>query len=122
MSRRSKNYVVYGVLAAAASVGLFLLLENSTDWRWYINWLIAGSAVTFVIYGLDKAFSKTGAPRVPEIILHLLALAGGFVGALLGMLVFRHKSNFKAHPLFLPIIIAGGALWTYAIYWLSTQA
>jgi uncharacterized membrane protein YsdA (DUF1294 family) len=122
MSRRSNNYVIWGLLAAAASVGLFLLLETSTDWRWYFNWLIAASAVTLVYYGIDKALSKTNATRVPEVILHVLALAGGFVGALLGMLVFRHKSNFRAHPLFLPTIIAGGAVWIYVIYWLSTRA
>lgn len=121
MPRRSNNYVLYGILAAAAYGGLFLLLESLTDWRWYFNWLIAGSAVTFVFYGIDKALSKTNATRISEITLHLLALAGGFAGALLGMLVFRHKSNFRRHPLFLPIIIAGGVVWSYVIFWLSTR-
>ncbi|RIK17522.1 MAG: hypothetical protein DCC51_12300 [Anaerolineae bacterium] len=38
------------------------------------------------------------------------------MGALLGMLVFRHKSNFREHPLFIPIIILGGVLWGFLIY------
>ena len=58
---------------------------------------------------------------MPEMVLHLMALAGCFIGALLGMLVFRHKSNFRAHPLFVPIIIAGGALWGFIIYSLTTR-
>ena len=102
--------------------GLFLLLETTTDWRWYWTWLLAAGVVTFVFYGMDKVLSKGGRGRVPEVLLHLMALAGGFIGALLGMLVFRHKSNFRAHPLFVPIIIAGGALWGFLIYWLTTQA
>jgi uncharacterized membrane protein YsdA (DUF1294 family) len=122
MFRRSNNYLIFGVLAAGAFMGLFLVLENLTDWRWYFNWLIAGSVVTFITYGTDKALAKANTSRVPEVILHLLALAGGFVGALMGMIVFRHKSNFRAHPLFLPIIIVGGVAWIYAIYWLSTRA
>jgi uncharacterized membrane protein YsdA (DUF1294 family) len=121
MTGRSNNKLIFTLLAAGGFMGLFLVLENLTDWRWYFNWLTAGSVATFIAYGIDKAASKANTTRIPEVTLHLMALAGGFFGALLGMLVFRHKSNFKAHPLFLPIIIAGGALWTYAIYWLSTQ-
>jgi uncharacterized membrane protein YsdA (DUF1294 family) len=117
----NRGVVIYGILAILASGGLFLLLESTTQWSWYWNWLIALGVVAFVFYGLDKALSKTGARRVPELVLHLLALAGGFVGALLGMLVFRHKSNFRAHPLFLPIIIIGGGLWVYIIYSLTTR-
>ena len=29
--------------------------------------------------------------RIPEIVLHLLTLIGGTLGALLGQLIFRHK-------------------------------
>jgi uncharacterized membrane protein YsdA (DUF1294 family) len=42
--------------------------------------------------------AKANGPRVPELILHLLALVGGFAGGWLGMAVFRHKSNYRRHP------------------------
>lgn len=119
---RNRSFGIFGVIAIIASVGLFLVLESTTEWVWYWNWLIAASVVAFIFYAYDKVSSKAGAGRIPELILHLLSLAGGFAGALLGMLVFRHKSNFKAHPLFVPIMVAGAVIWSFLIYWLITRA
>jgi len=119
---RNRSFTVFGIIAIIASVGLFLLLETSTTWVWYWNWLIAISVVTFVFYAYDKMSAKAGRGRIPEMLLHLLSLAGGFAGALLGMLVFRHKSNLKAHPLFLPLMLIGAVVWGGLIYWLTTRA
>ncbi|NLX96326.1 MAG: DUF1294 domain-containing protein [Rhodopirellula sp.] len=47
----------------------------------------------FVTYGIDKRRAQTGRRRVPENSLHLLALAGGWPGALAGQRVFRHKTQ-----------------------------
>ncbi len=115
----SRNFTVFGGLAAVGSLALFLVLTSSTTWSWYWSWLLAAGIVAFAIYGYDKVSAKAGAGRVPEALLHLLALAGGFAGALLGMLAFRHKTNFRAHPLFLPLIILGGVLWGAIIYWIQ---
>jgi uncharacterized membrane protein YsdA (DUF1294 family) len=49
------------------------------------------SAVSFVVYGADKLAAKHGRWRTPEATLHLLALAGGWPGALAAQRVFRHK-------------------------------
>ncbi len=119
---RNRSFTVFGIIAIIASVGLFLLLETSTTWVWYWNWLIAISVVTFVFYAYDKISAKAGMGRIPEMLLHLLSVVGGFAGALLGMLVFRHKSNLKAHPLFLPLMLISAALWSGLIYWLVTRA
>lgn len=116
---RNRSLSIFGTLALVATVALFLVLQSTTTWVWYWNWLVATGVTAFVLYGYDKLSSKAGAGRVPELVLNLLALAGGFGGALLGMLVFRHKSNFRAHPLFLPLIILGAALWGFLIYWLG---
>lgn len=118
----SRSFFVFGILALVGTVVLFLVLESTTEWPWYWNWIIAASGLAFIFYGIDKASAKAGGWRVPETVLHLMALGGGFVGALLGMLVFRHKSNFQAHPLFIPMIVLGGALWGGVIYWLLTRA
>lgn len=116
---RNRSLSIFGALALVAAVALLLMLESTTSWAWYWSWLVAAGVVTFALYGYDKLSSKAGAGRVPELLLHLLSLAGGFGGALLGMLVFRHKSNARAHPLFLPLLILGAALWAFLIYWLS---
>jgi len=49
--------------------------------------------VAFVAYGYDKRASLRGAERVSERTLHLLALCGGWPGALAGQLLFRHKTR-----------------------------
>ena len=60
----------------------------------YPCWLICLSVVTFLFYGYDKAQSETyGAWRIPEAVLHMLSLMGGFVGAFIGRRVFRHKTQ-----------------------------
>ena len=51
----------------------------------------AVSAATFVAYALDKWFARRGKRRINESTLHLLALLGGWPGALLAMPIFRHK-------------------------------
>ena len=68
----------------------------------YVVWLITLSAITFFWYGFDKEQSKREGSRVPEIVLQLLTLAGGFPGGWLGRFVFHHKTR---HNSFLVILI-----------------
>lgn len=53
----------------------------------------AASACTFILYGIDKSAARAGRPRTPEKALHLLALSGGWPGALLAQAAFRHKTR-----------------------------
>lgn len=55
--------------------------------------LYAGlSIITFVVYAMDKSAATRGNWRTKESTLHLLALAGGWPGALLAQQLLRHKS------------------------------
>jgi len=51
------------------------------------------SLSSFLLYGIDKAAAKQGRWRIPEVTLHLVALAGGWPGALAAQRVFRHKTR-----------------------------
>ena len=63
------------------------------DWHPYWIWLAIASLVTFLLYGYDKLQAKSGGWRVPEIVLHGLALSGGFPGGWIGRWLFRHKTQ-----------------------------
>lgn len=54
--------------------------------------LIVMSTITLLLYAWDKRQAKKQGWRVPEKRLHLLALLGGWPGALLGQCWLRHKS------------------------------
>ena len=51
------------------------------------------SLITFAAYALDKSAAQKGAWRTQESTLHLLALAGGWPGALIAQQKLRHKSR-----------------------------
>jgi uncharacterized membrane protein YsdA (DUF1294 family) len=54
------------------------------------------SLVTYAVYAADKSAARKRRHRVPERTLHLLALLGGWPGALLAQRVLRHKTS-KPH-------------------------
>ncbi len=54
-------------------------------------WHAALSLAAFSVYGWDKRAAVKGTRRVPEARLHLLAMLGGWPGALPAMRLFRHK-------------------------------
>lgn len=59
----------------------------------YLSIVMLMSTICFAAYGLDKQQAVTGGRRIPESTLHLLALIGGWPGAILGQRHFRHKTK-----------------------------
>ena len=80
-----------------------------------LPFLLAVSLVTFAFYGYDKHQAQRGGGRIPEIVLHLLALLGGSPGALLGQITFRHKTRKRSFRIvfFLILAIQLAALYLY---------
>jgi len=74
-------------------------------------WLLAINVVTFLAYAYDKVISTSGRTRVPERVLLALGLAGGSLGAIVGVFGLRHKTSklgFQAR--FLGIVIVQAIL------------
>lgn len=60
----------------------------------------------FFLFGADKRRAKRGRRRISEKTLFLSALAGGSLGAILGMRFFHHKTLHKRFRFGLPAILA----------------
>lgn len=76
----------------------FLLGVAAAAWLGYLPKVIpllylGLSVLTLGVYALDKAAARKSAQRTPENTLHLLALAGGWPGALYAQQWLRHKSR-----------------------------
>lgn len=79
------------------AIAAFLLLYVAADLLWhpprlFAAWYLAASVIAFVAYRRDKAAAQAGRWRTSEATLHLVALAGGWPGALVAQQVLRHKS------------------------------
>mgnify|MGYP005768162353 FL=1 len=68
-------------------------------------YLLIMNFLTWVIYGLDKGRAKSGKWRIPERTLLILAAIGGSVGALIGMLMFRHKTRKAKFVILVPVLL-----------------
>jgi uncharacterized membrane protein YsdA (DUF1294 family) len=106
----------FTIIAAGLVLVLGLALSWLTDWNLFLIWLSTVSVVTFLLYGYDKSQAKIGGMRVPEIVLHGLALAGGFLGGWLGRWVFHHKIR---KPVFTVILTISTVLYAgIAVYFI----
>jgi len=72
-------------------------------------YLIGINIISFVLYGIDKGKAILKRERIPERILLVLSLIGGCYGALLGMILFRHKIRKKK---FIITALVSIILWT----------
>ena len=68
---------------------------------WYLSVI---NFTTWAAYGLDKGRAKSGKWRIPERTLLLLALIGGSLGALAGVIMFRHKTRKPKFFISVPVM------------------
>jgi uncharacterized membrane protein YsdA (DUF1294 family) len=120
-----KYNIGFGLPAVLLCAGIYVALDRLIPWsHYYFSWVIAVSIVTLLYYGLDKwlATRKRDVPRIPELVLNLLTIAGGSVGAWLGRTIFRHKTNLRRHWLMLAILVVSSALHVYALHTLYSAS
>ena len=73
--------------------------------RYIIIYIAVVSLVTFAVYGTDKRRAEKSRWRIPESLLIVLAVLGGSIGALAGMLCFHHKTKKAKFVVGIPIIL-----------------
>jgi uncharacterized membrane protein YsdA (DUF1294 family) len=123
--RRTDPTLFHGLvglgLAAAGAVLLWWGLNGSWSWEpWAAAWLASINVTTFGYYAWDKVRARSANRRVPEVVLHGLALVGGSVGAYLGMRLFRHKTIKGTFRILFWAIVALQAtviVWLVKVFW-----
>ena len=73
--------------------------------RLLLIWLGTLSGLSLLLFGWDKLMAVLGRSRIPEAALLGAAVLGGGAGALLGMLLFRHKIRKAPFPVFVPLCV-----------------
>lgn len=78
-------------------------------------WLVAINVATLALFGYDKASAQGKRQRVPERVLLVLALSFGALGALVGMVAFRHKTAKMIFQIkfWLVVVVQALLVWAY---------
>jgi uncharacterized membrane protein YsdA (DUF1294 family) len=93
-SRSYKGAARADVLAIFVLVGLGAIIN--ARWPlplWIFALYVVASLIAFVLYHSDKKAAQTGSWRISEGTLHLIAVVGGWPGAVVAQQVFRHKTS-----------------------------
>jgi uncharacterized membrane protein YsdA (DUF1294 family)/cold shock CspA family protein len=107
-----------GKVSLIATVGFFVLLAAFVIARKLpaiiLLFYLGISAFAFIAYALDKSAAQNNQWRIKENTLHMIALAGGWPGALFAQKVLRHKSkkeSFQAAFKFTVAVNCGVLVW-----------
>ena len=100
---------------------LFLVSVGVSVFAGEIPFIILGiylgvSALTYVLYSIDKSAAKASAQRIPESTLHVLSLLGGWPGAMIAQQTLRHKSSkesFRAVFWVTVVVNCGVCFWLF---------
>lgn len=115
-----RNSVLLWSLAAVLFI-VFVGIAVTTAWLPVEVLLVylAASILTFCVYAWDKSAARVGVSRTPENTLHLLALVGGWPGALIAQQTLRHKSRKESfRAVFWLTVVANCAV----LGWVFTDA
>ena len=106
----------FGLTVIFVSI-VVVLLVGQWGWDWLIAYVVAVNAVGFVWYGFDKLASVRKWMRVPERVLHVVALCGATPAAVVGQKLFRHKTTKASFRTWfwvivvLQVAVIGGWVW-----------
>lgn len=69
-----------------------------------LAYVVLNSIILFVMMGMDKSKAKKREWRIAERTLFTVAVFGGAVGGVIGMYLFRHKTNHTNFSIGFPIL------------------
>lgn len=84
--------------------------------KWLLIYLLIINIITFVLFAIDKWKAIHGRWRVRTITLMGFALAGGTVGGLLAMYIFRHKTKTASFTVGLPVMLVVQVVILWCVY------
>ena len=70
-----------------------------------IIYIAVVNIIGFALMGIDKARAKKRKFRIPEATLFVVALIGGSIGSIIGMLFYRHKTRKWYFVYGMPVIL-----------------
>lgn len=70
-----------------------------------LMYLAIMNVVAFIVYGIDKLKARRSQWRITESTLLWMAVAGGSIGAWMGMKIWRHKTLHRKFRYGVPAII-----------------
>lgn len=85
----------------------------------FLGILIFISLITFLIYGIDKSKAKNGKNRIKESYLLGLSAFGGGLGALIGRIIFHHKTDKLYFSLAIYLSVLVEAITIGVIAWIA---
>ncbi len=85
--------------------------------HYIIIYFLITNLIGFALMGIDKRRARKGAFRIPEATLFSIAIIGGSIGSILGMLIFRHKTKHWYFKIGLPIILLIQIILIAVMFW-----
>ncbi|MDF7823283.1 DUF1294 domain-containing protein [Pontiellaceae bacterium B12227] len=109
------------VISSSTISLVFFMAVGMAEWMlnrtlMLVSAFVLISGITFVIYAIDKRAAQKGQWRTPEAHLHLLALLGGWPGAMIAQQALRHKSqkaSFRLVYWMTLILNCGTVVWLF---------
>ncbi|WP_353097793.1 DUF1294 domain-containing protein [Tissierella praeacuta] len=71
----------------------------------FLGLLILINLTSFILFGIDKSKAEKRKWRIPEAYLLGISFFGGSIGALIGMVIFKHKLSKKKFYIGIPCFI-----------------
>jgi uncharacterized membrane protein YsdA (DUF1294 family) len=90
--RRIDPLLLFTLMAGVLATALTSFFTWRWEWKPLPAYLAGINASTFGFYAYDKLAARWKRLRVPEKVLHALALVGGTPAAILGQWGLRHKT------------------------------